>query len=217
MYNLLVFLAIAFIGIILFLMFTKMKPWKSIVVTILIIIGTLFLVGFRFTASSALPNGTKPIESKETTYGKAILYENVNNDTFGLAKMHRSIGFLYHYSGGNSGYTLEGDEPFQAAGFGSDEKDGFMIGVRTGNPDIKYIVVGNHLEGLTPSEPYNFNMETVEKYPDSYHVKELVDNHAFFVLDEYSEATWTIRALDKDGNLIADKLFGTGEARYIDW
>lgn len=217
MYNLLIFLAIAFIGLILFLMFTKMKPWKFIVVIMIIIIGILLLIGFRFTASSALPNGTKPIESIETIYGKAILYEDINNHTFGLAKLHRRIGFLYHYSGGTSDYILEGDEPFQAAGFGSDEKDGFMVGVRTGNPDIKYIVVGNHLEDLTPSEPYNFNMETVENYPDSYHVKEIVDNHAFFVLDEYSEATWTIRALDKDGHLIADKLFGTSKARYMEW
>ena len=217
MYNLLDFLAIAFIGIILYLAITKMKTWKLIVVTTGIIIVALFLFGFRFTAISALPNGTKPIESIETIYGKAILYEDVNNHTFGLAKIHRSIGFLYHYSGGTSDYTLEGNEPFQAAGFGSDEKDGFMVGVRTGDPTIKYIVVGNHLEDVTPSEPYNFNMETVEKYPNTYYVKEIVDNHAFFVLDGYSEATWTIRALDKDGNLIADKLYGAAEARYIEW
>ncbi|WP_223703277.1 hypothetical protein [Sutcliffiella deserti] len=217
MYNLLVFLAIALIGIILYLTITKRKPWKFIVVIMVIIIGALLLIGFRFTASSALPNDTKPIESIETIYWKAILYEDVNNHTFGLAKINRSIGFLYYYSGGTSDYILEGNEPFQVAGFGSDEEDGFMVGVRTGNPNIKYIVVGNHLEDLTPSVPYNFNRETVEKYPDRYHVKEIIDNHAFFVLDEYSEATWTIRALDKDGNLIADKLFGTGEARYIEW
>ncbi|WP_335868897.1 hypothetical protein [Bacillus sp. 2205SS5-2] len=217
MYNLLVVLTIALIGIILYLTITKRKPWKFIVIIMVIIIGVLLLIGFRFTASSALPNGTKQVESIETIYGKAILYEDVNNHTFGLAKIHRSIGLLYHYSGGSSDYILEGNEPFQAAGFGSDEEDGFMVGVRTGNPNIKYIVVGNHLENSTQSDPYNFNMETVKKYPDSYYVKEIVDYHAFFVLDEYSEATWTIRALDKDGKLIADKLFGTGEARYIEW
>ncbi|ENH97658.1 hypothetical protein J416_04411 [Gracilibacillus halophilus YIM-C55.5] len=217
MYNLLIFLAIALIGIILYLTITKRKPWKFIAIIMVIIIGALLLIGFRFTASSALPNGTKPIESIETIYGQAILYEDVNNHTFGLAKIHRSMGFLYHYAGGAPDYILEVNEPFQAAGFGSDEQDGFMVGIKTGNPNIKYIVVGNHLENLTPSEPYNFNMETVENYPNSYHVKEIVDNHAFFVLDEYSEKTWTIRALDKDGNLIADKLFGTGEARYTEW
>ncbi|MCT2536253.1 hypothetical protein NC661_13540 [Aquibacillus koreensis] len=217
MYIFLVFLAIAFIGIMLYLTITKRNPWKFIVIILVIIIGALLLIGFRFTASSALPNGTKPIESIETIYGKAILYEDVNNHTFGLAEIHRSIGFLYHYSGGASEYILEGNEPFQAVGFGSDEQDGFMVGIKTGNPNIKYIVVGNHLEDLTTSDPYNFNMETVEEYPNSYHVKDIVDNHAFFVLNEYSEETWTIRALDKDGNLIADKLFGTGEARYVEW
>jgi hypothetical protein len=217
MYNLLVFLAIALIGIILYLVITKRKPWKFILVILLIIIGALLLIGFRFTASSALPFGSNVIESIDTNYGKAILYEEGNDHTFGLAKVNRSLGFLYHYSGGASDYSIEGNEPFQAGGHGNDEDDGFMVGVRTRDPNIKYIVVGNHLENLTPSDTYNFNMETVEKYPDSYHIQEVVVNHAFFVLDEYSEETWTIRALDKDGNLVADKLFGTGEARYIDW
>lgn len=216
MQNLLIFLVITLIGIIVYLTFKKRKPWKFIIVILIIIIGALLLIGFRFTASSALPKGSKVIQSINTSYGKAVLYEDQDDNTFGLAKINRSLGFLYHYAGGTSDYFIEGNEPFQAAGNGNDEEDGFMVGIRTRDPNIKYIVVGNHLENLTPSDTYTFNMETVEKYPDRYHIQEVVDNHAFFVLDEYSEATWTIRALDKDGNLVADKLFGTGEARYID-
>lgn len=216
MYNLLIFLVIALIGIIIYLTFKKRKPWRFIIVISLIIIGVLLVTGFRFTVSTTLPMSTKVIESIDTTYGKAILYEDENDNSFGLAKIHRSIGFLYHYYGGTSDYLLETNDPFIAAGFGNDEEDGFMVGVRTSNPDIKYIVVGNHIENLMPSDTYTFNMETVKKHPDYYHIKEVVDTFTFFVLDEYSEETWTIRALDKDGNLIADKLFGTGSARYID-
>ncbi|WP_064094380.1 hypothetical protein [Rossellomorea aquimaris] len=214
MFNVLIFLVIALIGIILYLTITKKKYWKFILVILIIIIAVLLLIGFRFTASSALPFGSNVIESVDTNYGKAILYEDGTDHAFGLAKINRSLGFLYHYSGGTFDYMVEGNEPFQAAGFGNDK--GFMVGVKTSNPNIKYIVVGDHLENSTPSDPYNFNMETVEKYPERYHVEELVADYAFFVLDEYSEATWTIRALDKEGNLIADKLFGAGEARNID-
>ncbi|RCW64563.1 hypothetical protein [Saliterribacillus persicus] len=214
---LLVFLAIALIGIVLYVTIKRRKPWKFLVVILIIIIGILFLTGFRFTASSALPIGSSVIEDINTNYGKAILYENVNDNTFGLAKVKRNLGFLYHYSGGTSKYAVERNKPFQVAGYGSNEEDGFMIGVRITNSDIKYIVVGNHLRNLTPTDKYHFNLETVKKYSDSYHIEEVTINHAFFVLNEYSEETWTIRALDKDGNLIADKLFGMDEVRYIDW
>ncbi|TXC92868.1 hypothetical protein FS935_01355 [Metabacillus litoralis] len=218
MFNLLIFLIITLIGITLYLTTKNKKiPWKFIMIFVLIMIGVLLLIGYRFTPYSALPTGTKAVISEDTIYGKAILYEDINNNTFGLANIYRNIGFLYHYAGGTSDYFIEENEPFEAAGFGRDEEDGFMVGVRTRDPNIKYIVVGNHIEKVKLSDSYNFTMDTVVKYQDSYHLEEVVNNHALFVLDEYSEATWTIRALDKDGHLIADKLFGAGEARYIDW
>lgn len=215
MQYLLIFLVITLSGLLAYFTIKKSKTWKYMIATLIIIIGVLLLFGFRFTASSALPMGAKVIQSKNTSFGKAILYEDKNNHTFGLAKINRNLGFLYYYAGGASDYFIEGNEPFQAAGFGNE--DGFMVGVRIGNPNIKYIVVGNTLGNLTPSDIYHFNMKTVEENPDSYHVERVVNNYAFFVLDNYTRATWTIRALDKDGNLIADKLFGTGEARYIEW
>lgn len=49
-----------------------------------------------------------------------------------------------------------------------------------------------------------------------YYLKDVKDNYVLFVTDEYSKDTWTIRAFDKDGNLIADELFG-GDTRYINW
>ncbi|WP_078546155.1 hypothetical protein [Litchfieldia alkalitelluris] len=216
MYSLLILIIIGLITFIIYLMLKKKNPLKFIIIIFAIIIGVLLLFGFRFTASSALPMGSNVIKSINTVYGKAVLYEDQNN-TFGLAKINRSLGFLYHYSGGTSDYLIEGSEPFVAAGFGNDEEDGFMVGVKSNNHNINYIVVGNHLEDISPSDTYKFNMETVKKHPESYQVKEVVDQYAFFVFDEYSEKTWTIRALDFEGNLLADKLFGNGDARYIGW
>jgi hypothetical protein len=84
------------------------------------------------------------------------------------------------------------------------------------NSNINYIAMGDHMEDITPSETYELSLEDVKENSDDYHLKEVEDNYVLFVLDEYSEDTWTIRAFDKDGNLVADKLFG-GDARYIEW
>ncbi|WP_186577924.1 hypothetical protein [Aquibacillus kalidii] len=47
-------------------------------------------------------------------------------------------------------------------------------------------------------------------------MKQVKDNYVLFVADEYSMDTWTIRAFDTEGDLVADELFG-GDPRYIDW
>ncbi|QOY38147.1 hypothetical protein AWH56_011765 [Anaerobacillus isosaccharinicus] len=84
----------------------------------------------------------------------------------------------------------------------------------TENSSIKYIVIGGHSEKSAPSNPYEFSLHTVKEQPEKYQIKEVVNNFAFFVLDGYSEDNWTIRGLNEDGDLIADKLFG-GDIRFI--
>jgi hypothetical protein len=84
------------------------------------------------------------------------------------------------------------------------------------NSNIKYIALGNHMKGITPSDTYELFLDDVKANREEYHLKEVINNYVLFVLDEYTEDTWTIRAFNNDGKLIADKLFG-GEARYIDW
>ncbi|SEM22288.1 hypothetical protein SAMN05192533_101485 [Mesobacillus persicus] len=194
------------------------KKAKVLVITIpILLVTTLLLFGFRFSAIDAIPGKVKEIHSYDTVYGKAILYEDSFNHTFGLAQLKQSYGFLYHYDGGTNGYFIEEGKPFEVAGVGNDQKNGFLVGVKTAeNSDIEAIVVGGHFEGITPFDSYDFSMNTVEENPDQYHVQKVINHFAFFVLDEYSEETWTIRGLDRDGKLVADKLFGA-DIRYIDW
>ncbi len=71
------------------------------------------------------------------------------------------------------------------------------------------------MDGIMPSDTYELSLDDVKANSGDYHLKEVTDNYVLFVLDEYSEDSWTISAFDNDGNLIADKLFG-GDARYID-
>ncbi|UCZ53493.1 hypothetical protein LGQ02_01440 [Bacillus shivajii] len=180
------------------------------------VIAVVLLFGFRFTAIETVPGNANEVGSYDTVYGKALLYEDEDQRTFGLAKVKQSFGFLHRYAGGTNGYYVEEQMPFQAAGYGSNEDDGFLVGVKTATPEIKYIVVGDHFDELHPSESYNFTMETVNDHLDMYEFKEVDDNYAFFVLDEYTEETWTIRALDEEGHLVADKLFGN-DVRGVDW
>lgn len=213
------FFLVALIGRVLFLIIKKRNPWKYICLVLLIfIIGIPFLFyDYHLTASGAISKNIEIIRSEHTTYGKAVLFKDNVNHSFGLAQIHRDFGFLYKNQGSTTHSGGERNEPFISAGIEADADERFLVGIRTYDPNIKYIVVGNHFENLTESDTYTFTKETVEHDPDHYHIKEVDDTYAFFVFDAYSAFTWTIRALDKDGNLVADKLHETGSARYIEW
>lgn len=177
-----------------------------------------WLYGFRLTESGAMPGNSKIILSENTVFGKAVLFQDTDNQSFGIGRLKRNLGFLYRYDGGSTGYLIEEDKPFQAAGTGRDEvEDGFLVGVKTArDSNIKYIAIGNHLEGLTPTDTYHLTIDDVKKNSDNYHLAEVMNNFALFVLDEYSEQNWTIRAFDAEGKLIADHLPGFN-IRYINW
>ncbi|WP_147304236.1 hypothetical protein [Cohnella lupini] len=173
-------------------------------------------MGLHFTATNAIPGDVKLVRSQDIgNYGKAVLFEDKTHDSFGVAKVEKKFGFLYRYDGGTYGYWVEEDKPFQATGIG--DNNDFLVAVKTDkNSDIKFIALGNHMEGITPSDTYKLSLDDVKANRDEYHLKEVTDNYVLFVLNEYTEDSWTIRAFNKEGKLIADKLFG-GEARYIDW
>jgi hypothetical protein len=192
---------------------------KKIFIGIFIILG-LFLIGIlselHFKEINAVPGDVTLISSSDIgDYGKAVLFEEETHKTFGVARIEKSFGFLYRYAGGTWGNFLDEGTPFQAAGFGNN--DDFLVAVKTPeNTNIKYIALGNHMEGVIPTDKYELTLDDVKENIDEYYLKEVEDSYVLFVTDEYSEDTWTIRAFDKDGKLIADELFG-GDARYIDW
>ncbi|MDZ5472367.1 hypothetical protein SM124_11470 [Bacillus sp. 31A1R] len=181
---------------------------------------SLFLIGslseLHFNVVNAVPGDVKMIRSSEIGKNtKAVLFEDQVHKTFGVAKIEKRLGFLYRYDGGSWGYMVEEGKPFQACGIG--DNDDFLVAIKTAkNSNIEYIVLGNHMEGVAPTDKYELSLDDVRENMDEYYVKQVENNYVLFVTDEYSEDTWTIRAFDKDGILIADELFG-GDARYIDW
>lgn len=190
---------------------------KKVLVGVILALG-LFIIGslsgLHFKEINAVPGDLKMIRSSDIgNYAKAVLFEDKTYKTFGVAKVEKMFGFLYKYDGGSWGYMVEEGKPFQASGIG--DKDDFLVAIKTAkNSNIEYIVLGNHMEGVTPTDKYELTLDEVRENIDEYYLKEVEDNYVLFVTDEYSEDTWTIRAFDKDGNLVADELFG-GDARYI--
>lgn len=108
---------------------------------------------------------------------------------------------------------IEEGKPFHASGIG--DNNSFLVAIKTAeDSNIKYIAIGNHIDEIMPSDTYELSLNDVKENSGDYHLKVVTDHYVLFVLEEYSEDTWTIRAFDNDGNLIADKLF-VGDTRYI--
>ncbi|PAF33461.1 hypothetical protein [Paenibacillus sp. 7516] len=173
------------------------------------------LEGLHFTETNAIPGDVEVVRSEEINdYGKAVLFEDNQDKTFGVTHLKKEFNVLYRYGGSTTGHWIEEGKPFEAAGIG-DEKH-FLVAIKTAkDSNIKYIALGNHMEDVLPTETYELSLENVKENPGDYHLKEVHDNYVLFVLDGYSADTWTIRAFSKEGNFIADKIFG-GKARYID-
>ena len=193
---------------------------KKVLLGVILILG-LFLIGvlslseLHFKEINAVPGDVKMIHSSDIgNHAKAVLIEDNTYNMFGVAVL-RKFGFLYRYDGGAWENMVGEGEPFQANGYGN--SDNFLVAIKTAtDSNIEYIALGNHMEGVMPSDKYELTLDNVRENIDEYYLKEVKDNYVLFVTDEYSEDTWTIRAFDKYGNLVADKLYG-GVARYIDW
>ena len=189
-----------------------------------VLLGVMLVFGLVFIGKSselhvkeinAVPGDVEMIQSSDMgKYAKAVLLEDPTHNMFGVAIVEKKFGFLYRYDGGSWGNTVGEGEPFQATGYGN--SDDFVVAIKTAaNSGIDYIALGNHMEGGMPTDQYELTLDDVRENMDEYHLQEVKDHYVLFVTGEYSEDTWTIRAFDQDGNLIADKLYG-GAARYID-
>ncbi|WP_315906529.1 hypothetical protein [Priestia koreensis] len=186
-------------------------------------IGIITLVLLKFdhmhvSAEEAISheNDVKTIESKDIkNYGKIVLFEDETFRTFGISRLERKFGFLYRSDGGTFGYSVEAGKPFKATGMGDHSR--FVVAIETApRSKIQYIALGNHLKGVSQTAPYHLSLNDVKSHSKVYHVQKVKNRYALFVLNKYTESNWNIRAFDKKGRLVADKLFA-GEARYVNW
>ncbi|WP_145047655.1 hypothetical protein [Paenibacillus xylanexedens] len=191
------------------------KGFIITVICLLMILGFGAMQGFHIDEAKAIPRDADILKSEHIDgYGQVVYFEDNQDRTFGIALLEERFGFLHRYGGGSWDYFDEQDKPFETTGYGN--RDHFVVGVKAASEsNIKYIAIGNHMENLLPSQTYELSLEDVKASPDVYHLKEMSDLYALFVLNEYTEDTWTIRAFNQDGKLVADKLFGA-EERYLD-
>src|SRR5699024_7186184 len=119
---------------------------------------------------NAIPGDVEIIQSKETVYGKAILFEDKDNRTFGVAKIKKYMGILNKFDGGSYRDYTEENKPFEVASYGTnDKKDSFIVGIMVAkDSSIKYITLGNYMEEVQPNETYELTLEDVEENIEDY-------------------------------------------------
>ncbi|MBH5316193.1 hypothetical protein I6N90_00025 [Paenibacillus sp. GSMTC-2017] len=193
---------------------------KKILIVIGVLVGVFAITslsGFHLTKENAIPGDVKLLQSIHIDKDRiAVIYKDNMDGTYGVSKLNKKFGLLYQDGGGAYGYFIEEGKPFQAMGSGTD-KDSIVAVITPNNSTIKYIAVGNYMEEVTPFDKYELSLNDVKSNSEKYMLQEVINNHVLFVkLGMFTEDFWTIRAFDKDGKLIADKLFGM-DARYINW
>jgi len=198
----------------------RKKAYWSIGIVAVMVVAYGWLMGYRFTMSAAISAGFhrdyEVILSEDMPGGKAVLYEDAFHGTFGVGKLHTLWGVLYRH-GGEGGSLAAGEEqPFEVAGYGSGGDDKwFLVGIRLKDEsEIRYLSAGNHLNNLAYDEPYNMTLEDVLANSEHYVWSEAAGRYVLLVLDEYTEESWTLRAFNEQGELVADKP-APGQPRYI--
>lgn len=206
-----------------------MKNKKFIIFIFVLVAIITSLMGYKLTPKRSIACVHSPIFSsknieiiqyEDTSYGKAVLFENKVNGSFGVARLNRHLGFLWKFYGGAFDYYIEEEEPFKVMGIATEDSNKgistFIIGVKVKNDDIKYIVSGKGPEipdGGYP-EKYALTLSDVKNNSSYYNIGKVIDNYALIVVDEYNESTWTITAFNKQGDLMGDKLFGCDERLF---
>lgn len=186
---------------------------SAFIVLILII---LFSSEYHFNETSVLDKDVEKLISYNTSYGSALLIEDKNNKSFGVAQVDKKYGILYRYAVGSMGFEVEDGKPFKVTYVSNNREDGLVVGIKTAKDStIKYVAIGKYPEGVTAPDTYSITLEDVKGNKD-YSLQEVVDHYALFVFDELTEDTSTFRCFDEEGNLVADKIYGATE-RYIDW
>lgn len=186
---------------------------------LMVLLGGLIIAtgGFIwFNGTNAIPGNVKIILEEQTVYGKAVLFEDTDNHSFGVARLEKYLGFFYQFDGCSYENYVEKDQPFKATGYGARaQKDSFAVAVKVAeNSNIAYVTIGNYMSDVLPGEKYELSLDDVKANMEQYQLKAVVDGYVLFVTDEYTEDTWTVRGFDKDGKLVAHKRFA-GEPSYL--
>ena len=168
-------------------------------------------IGFYLSSKWVIGWNVESIDTIYTDSRKAILFEDKNDDTFGIA-IYEKYGPFYFKMDMTTSHELVDGEPFTPTGLAVDE--GFWIAIKLPpSSNIKYFAVGNHLEEDSTLND-TLTLEDIKNHSSEYTIVPVEGQYVFLLVDDYSEKTWTIRGFDSSGKLIADKF--SNSPRYLD-
>ncbi|MDB4897781.1 MAG: hypothetical protein JWN15_4043 [Firmicutes bacterium] len=195
-----------------------MKRWLRWTISVLIVLGLGWaggtVYGVHLTDTGALrvqgmsSDHLRIVRAEPTWFGKAVLFEDVDRGTFGVAQLRRVLLVFWQNGGGSYGYALEPGQPFTATNYGSTNvrrTQQFVVGVKV-QPPIKYITIGSEDPG-NAQQTQGPTLAHVQSRPKVYQTVPMVNGYALFVTDALTAATYTFHAFDTDGKLVADQLY----------
>ncbi|MCH4886254.1 hypothetical protein EZV73_01675 [Acidaminobacter sp. JC074] len=202
----------------------KRKYLYVILMAIFILIGTLSReYGFSEETSIKKSNTNKDdsieiLLRKETFYGSAVLYKNIDSRMSGIAKIEKSFGFLWKVKSNTKLKYLDEGEAFTVIGEhirNSDEEEQLMIGFQTNDSEMAYVICGPE-DNQIEDKLEKVSKEAFVNSNPAYHLTDILDGYALIVQKEYDVINWNFYVFDENDRLIATKIAGTGDAIYVE-
>lgn len=206
------------------MLLNKKKMFLLVTVIVILFMAFLFILEYRFSYKSAVQARTKErnIDILELLHinkdTDLALYENVDNETYGLVEFYNFLNILYRPAFSAHGYAVPNGSPFVVVSHYQENK--YIVFIKTNDSRIKYVSIGREKHDFTDEEyeSYVVSFEEVKNKPDIYQIKQLENGSACFAgeLDDYEKFIDKnmIMGFDENGNLIADRS-GLMYGRYI--
>lgn len=206
-----------------------MKTKKIIsIILLLILIRAIFLYFEDYTFSGAKSikklewhkkHSIEILTEKEFDNRKVLLFKD-DVGRIGIARLKNKYGLLWKVIAHTYLERLEENVPFEVVGEhlrNMEEKDQFMIGFHTNDKNIRFVIVGPEKENLEKLlEESNQNLNQFKQKNPQYSIEHVDNGYALIIQDKFQVINWNFYAFDSKGKLIATKIAGTGDARYIE-
>lgn len=154
-----------------------------------------------------------------THFGKVVLFGDNSRSRFGIARLENKYKILWKARTTSYFPYTSKDVPFEVIGehiSNSEKVEQFIVGFKSNNKDINIVVCGPENEEIKNMlKEYQLNLNEFLIDNQSYTASYVKNSFALMLQDEYNVANWNFFAFDINGNLIATKIAGSGDAKYI--
>lgn len=185
----------------------------------------LLASGYRLSPQSALALDRsfpqlKIVSSTPTYDGQVVMHTDDERQTVAVTRLHRWLGLFWLKQSSAVLPAAKPETPFSftlIAHLNQEYRDQLMVGVATYSERIHQVAMGRHLQQLLgheklgipadPRQPYTLTLEQLRAMPEMFQIATVTDGYALLV-DNAPPLYPVIFAFDKDGQLVADSLYG---------